>query len=80
MAENDDKVVKVGFGQIQNPTPKALTYLFRTYSFFAGIWVLIQPSLGVNHDLVAEINKWVLLGVPIIQFTIKFFGWDYKQQ
>ena len=75
-----EKVVKVGVKQLNNPTPKALVYIFRAYTFLAGLWVLFQPNLSIPDTLVAEINKWILLGVPVIQYVIKFFGLDFKQQ
>ena len=74
-----EKVVKVGFGQLNNPTPMAFKYAFRTLTFFAGLWALVAPSLThMTEDTMAEVNKWLLVGVAAMHYAIKFFGWDYK--
>jgi hypothetical protein len=73
------KVVKVGVDQLNNPTPIWIKYIFRTYTFLAGLWAIISPSItNIDEHTLAEINKWLLAGVPVIHYTIKFFGWDYK--
>lgn len=75
-----EQVVKVGLNQVSNPTPLFLKYIFRIYTFLAGLWAIFAPMLTqIPEDQMAEINKWVLIGVPIIHYTIKFFGLDYRQ-
>lgn len=76
-----EQVVKVGVDQLNNPTPKPLLYLFRGYSFLAGLWAILGPQITqIPAETMAEINKWLLAGVPVIHFTIKFFGLDYKHR
>lgn len=75
-----DKVVKFGVSQITNPTPKALKYIFRAYTFLVGVWAILAPNFDwVPPSTMDEINKWLLIGVPIIHYTIKFFGLDFEQ-
>lgn len=72
------KVVKFGLGQLNNPTPMWANYIFRAISFITGIWALIQHmDMGFAPEMVAKINAWALLGLPLIHFTTKFFGWSY---
>lgn len=74
-----EPVIKAGLGQIKNPTPKFLKYIFRTYTFLAGLWAIFSPAIThLPAETIAEVNKWVLIGVPVIHFTIKFFGLDYE--
>ncbi len=76
-----EKVVKVGVEQLQNPTPKALKYIFRAYTFLAGLWAILAPQIThIPADTMAEVNKWLLAGVPVIHYTIKFFGLDYRTE
>lgn len=73
------KVVQVGIAQLGNPTPIAIKYVFRIYTFLSGLWAILAPSLtDIPESTMAEINKWLLIGVPIMHYAIKFFGWDYK--
>lgn len=73
--------LKFGINQLKNPTPKAATYIFRTYSFLAGLWAIIAPSLDIlPMEIISTIDHYLLIGVPVIQFTIKFFGWDYSDK
>ena len=75
-----NKVVKFGVNQIQNPTPKTLKYIFRAYTFLAGLWAILAPNFDwVPASTMDEINKWLLIGVPVIHYTIKFFGLDYQE-
>lgn len=73
------KTVTIGVDQLNNPTPLWIKYIFRTYTFIAGLWAIISPSItNIDAETLSEINKWLLVGVPIIHYSIKFFGWDYK--
>lgn len=75
------KTVKFGIGQIGNPTPIWAKTIFRVVSFIVGIWALIQHlNIGLSEPVVATINEWAVAVVPIVHFTIKFFGWDYKAE
>lgn len=73
------EVIKFGAGQLSKPTPKALKYIFRAYTFLSGLWVIIAPNFThIPAETINEVNKWLLLGVPIIHYTIKFFGLDFQ--
>lgn len=75
---NADMVVKFGIKQLSNPTPVIAKTIFRTVSFLVGIWALVQHlNLGLSKDVVHNINEWAIAIVPIMHFTIKFWGWDY---
>lgn len=75
------KVVKIGIGQITNPTPLWAKYIFRAYTFLAGLWAILAPNITtIDEHTMAEINKWILIGVPVIHYAIKFFGWDYSDK
>lgn len=75
----EEKVVKVGLGQLSNPTPLALKYVFRTASFLVGLWAIVQHmEMGIPEDVIPKINEWCVLVLPIIHYAIKFFGLDYK--
>lgn len=73
------KTVQVGIAQLNNPTPTAIKYVFRTYTFLSGLWAILAPSItNIDEHTMGEINKWLLIGVPIMHYAIKFWGWDYK--
>ena len=70
--------IKFGAKQLKNPTPKFLKTIFRGYTFLAGLWAIFGQGLfHLPEDITALINKILLTGVPVIQYTIKFFGLDY---
>lgn len=70
--------IKFGAKQLKNPTPQFLKYIFRGYTFLAGLWAIFGQGLfHLPEDVTALINKLLLTGVPVIQYTIKFFGLDY---
>lgn len=74
-----EKTVKFGLGQINNPTPTLAKNIFRTYSFLAGLFALLAPSLSeIPEETMGDITRWLLIGGTVIHFTIKFFGWDYE--
>lgn len=74
-----EKIITMGVGAISKPTPLALKYIFRGYSFLAGLWAILAPNFDwLPASTMDDINKWLLIGVPVIHFTIKFFGIDYK--
>lgn len=73
------KTVQVGIAQLSNPTPIWIKYIFRTYTFLSGLWAILAPQItNIDEHTMAEINKWLLIGVPIMHYAIKFWGWDYK--
>lgn len=77
----ENKVVKFGADQIKNPTPVALKYVFRAYTFLVGLWAIVAPSFDwIPPSLVDDINKYLLIGVPVMHYSIKFFGWDYSDK
>lgn len=74
------KEIQVGPSQIGNPTPMIFKYIFRAYTFLVGIWAIIAPSFDLlPPSVVDDINKYLLIGVPVMHYAIKFFGWDYKE-
>lgn len=75
------KVVKVGIGQIDNPTPMAAKWIFRLFTFFSGLWAILAPSITeIDHDIIAKVDRYLLIGVAVMHYAIKFFGWDYKDK
>lgn len=75
------KQVVFGLGQIGNPTPMMAKHLFRAYSFLAGLWALLAPQFThITPETMGEINRYLLIGATVMHFSIKFFGWDYKEQ
>lgn len=76
-----EKKIKFGVSQVSNTTPLVFKYIFRIYTFLSGLWAILSPNFsGINEHIVSEINKWLLIGVPIMHYLIKFFGWDYSDK
>ena len=78
---NEKPTLKFGVNQLSNPTPKLATYIFRTYTFLIGLWAILAPALDiVPAKSRANIEHYLLIGVPVMQYFIKFFGWDYSDK
>lgn len=74
------KVITIGLGQINNPTPQFMKYIMRGAQFLSGVWALLPQDLFTNLSdaQYSHINKWIIVGNTVLLFAIKFFGWDYK--
>lgn len=72
-------MAKITFGRqhFKSPTPPVLRIVFKSIVFLAGLWALIGGMVGVSEVLQAAINKWALIGMAIVRFTIQFFGFDF---
>lgn len=76
----DGKVVKFGIGQLQNPTPLFVKYTFRCILFISALWALLSTQFGLPADVMAMINKWLLIGNSTINLAIQFFGLDFENK
>lgn len=74
------KTVQVGLDQLNNPTPQWARITFRAILYLSAIWAITAPVVTeIPENVLMSINKYLLLGNAIINVTIKFFGWDFKQ-
>jgi len=81
MTRQPKKVLNVGTSSISKPTPLFLKYIFRTYTFLAGVWAIAAPALTeIPEKYIALIDKWIIIGAAVIHFGIKFFSFDYKME
>ncbi len=77
--KSEGKSIKFGVAQLSNPTPKNVKIMFRTILYLSAIWAVMSPSLTeLPPNVLASVNKYLLLGTAVINVTIQFFGWDYK--
>lgn len=77
--KNQGKTVQFGIGQFSNPTPTVAKQIFRAILYLSAIWAVVMPMITeLPETTIAVINKYMLLGVAVVNVTIKFFGWDYK--
>ena len=73
------KTVAFGTDQLTNPTPVFIKNIFRAVLYLSALWAVISPSVTeIPADTLAVINKYLLLGNAVINVTIKFFGYDFK--
>lgn len=77
--KNDGKVVKFGVKQLANDTPLWARYIFRTVLYLSAVYVMaVQPTLDLPTGIEAIINKYIVLLNAVVNVTIKFTGWDFK--
>jgi hypothetical protein len=73
------KTVSFGTDQLNNPTPVFIKNIFRLVLYLSALWAVIAPSITeLDAGTLAMINKYLLLGVAVVNITIKFFGYDFK--
>lgn len=73
------KEVAFGVQQLLNPTPTFVRVIFRVILYLAAVWAIAAPVLTeIPETTLAMINKYLLLAVAIVNVTIKFFGYDFK--
>lgn len=70
--------LKFGRQHYTSPTPPVLRILFKSIVFAAGLWAVIQGMLDVPEHITNAINKWTLIGMAVVRFTIQFFGFDFN--
>lgn len=71
--------VKIGFDQLNKPTPKYLKNIFKIILFVSAVWAFMAPQITeISPLIIASINKWLLIGNGIIRLAISFFGLDYQ--
>ena len=71
---------KITFGRqnYKTKTPPILNIIFKAIVFAAGLWAVIQGMVDVSEHLTNAINKWTLVGMAVVRFTIQFFGFDFE--
>lgn len=73
------KSVTFGTDQLNNPTPVFIKNIFRAVLYVSALWAVIAPGITeLDAGTLATINKYLLLGVAVVNVTIKFFGYDFK--
>lgn len=73
------KEIVVGMQALNKPTPIWMKYIMRGFLYLSMLWAFLAPTLtDIPAYLLADINMWLLRGNGILSITIKFFGWDYK--
>lgn len=79
--KSEGKTIQFGVAQLNNPTPKNIKIIFRTILYLSAVWAVMSPSLTeIPANVLAMMNKYLLLGTAVINVSIQFFGWDYKTQ
>lgn len=74
------KQVIFGMASLNRPTPTWARYIFRTILYLSAVWAITAPVVTeIPEAALMVINKYLLLANAIINITIKFTGWDFKQ-
>lgn len=70
------KVIGVGVGMLNKPTPQWMKYILRTVLYLSTLWAFLAPTLtDIPAHILSDINMWLLRANGILSVTIKFFGW-----
>lgn len=70
------KVIGVGVGMLDKPTPMWMKYILRTVLYLSAVWAFLAPTLTeITPDTLNVINMWLLRINGLLSLTIKFFGW-----
>ena len=72
--------IKFGMKSLQQPTPQWMKNVFKTILYLTGLWALLAPMLtNIPENTSAEVNKWCLISLSILRFTIAFFRYDFSE-
>lgn len=70
-----DTKVKMGLGQLGNPTPKWMSNVSNLIIFLATAWGLFAPSITeLTETQRGDVTRWVLIISGLIKLATKFFG------
>jgi hypothetical protein len=79
LARSQGKTIKIGWNQLNNPTPEIAKIVFRIILYISALWAMVSPAITeIDPATLATVNKYLLLANGVVNVTIRFFGWDIK--
>lgn len=71
------KQVTFGAQGFKAETPKGVKQVYRLLMLLSTLWVMtIQPQFDFSDHVVAEVNKWLVVGNGLFYTICQFFGWS----
>lgn len=75
------KEIKFGLSGLSGATPKQVKQAYRILMLLSTIWVAtVQPNFHFSDHVVAEVNKWIVVGNSLFYTVCQFFGWNKSEE